>query len=48
MEEFNVETFDTIVAEIKNTLRIPVKPATDSALNRPPVPVQTGHPAARL
>jgi len=29
-------------------LRIPVNPATHSALNRPPIPVQTGHPVARL
>jgi len=29
-------------------LRIPVNPATYSGLNRPPIPVQTGHPAARL
>jgi len=29
-------------------VRIPVNPATHSALHRPPIPVQTGHPVARL
>jgi len=34
--------------ELTVSLRIPVNPATHSALNRPPIPVQTGHPVARL
>jgi len=37
---------DVVIA--RHNLRIPVNPATHSALNRPPIPVQTGHPVARL
>ena len=29
-------------------VRIPTHPAAYSALNRPPIPVQTGHPVVRV
>jgi len=39
---------DISQGKIPDKVRIPVNPATHSALNRPSIPVQTGHPVARL